>query len=143
MIKMKNRTISKLTTILLMAFVVFAVSCSKDKTPEPTPSQILSSTRWKTTMVKNAAGQDVTAANMAYVGYATYNSNGTFTITDLTGAPKSSGTWAITADGKKRILVTSTFTRIVDIITLTSSSFVYEVMNADSTKVQVYHEPVQ
>lgn len=140
---MNKKTVFSFFSLALCVLLFFSTSCTKDKTAELTPSQILSSTKWKTTVVKNAAGADVTATNPNYIGIAAFNMDGSFIITDFAGGFRSSGTWAITADGKKRILVAATFTRIVDIITLNSESFTYEIMNADSTKVQVFHEPLK
>jgi len=134
------RIISGLAIGSALLFTVSMSSCKKENSIT-TPSDILASTKWKTTIVKDSVNNDVTASNQAYVGYAIYGKDGSFTITDLSGALRSSGTWAITADGAKRILVTSAFTRIVDIVTLNNALFTYKIVNPSGRTVTVEHVP--
>ena len=128
------------------------VSCSNDETvyvSEVTPSQVLASAKWKTTIVKDADGNDVTSQNMGFVGNAEYKMDGTFIITSFDGTIRSIGDWSITPDGKRRILVGKNlngsgeiiFTRIVDIITLTPKSFVYAIV-VNEQKLTVEHSPL-
>lgn len=136
----------------LFCSVFFISACSSDDddvepvpvVAQPTPSEILISTRWKTTKVTDSVGTDVTSANSGFVGLADYNSNGTYIFYDLAGAPRGDeGTWALTADGKKRVLVSATrnYTRIVDIEKLDKTVFTYRTKNTAGHTVHVEHIP--
>jgi hypothetical protein len=108
-----------------------------------TPAEILSSVTWKTTRVKNQKGEDVTAANNGFVGLADFHKNGQFEIRGFDNKVRSSGIWALTADGKKRILVTDQWTRVVDVIVLNKDLFTYKITNNDGVTVNVEHVPVK
>ncbi len=144
---------SYLTTIKRPAFcVLFAViisslitSCSKDDTVQMSKAEILSSTRWKSTVVRDSVGVDVTAANQGFMGLATYNKNGTYEFFNLDGTPRGdSGYWALTVDEGKRIInsLTRNYTRIVDIVELNGNIFTYRVVSNGKT-VTVEHVPSQ
>ncbi|MCS3529753.1 DUF4822 domain-containing protein [Chryseobacterium sp. JUb7] len=148
---MRILKIALLLVLSLSAISAMVTSCDNSHTEyitETTPSQTLASVKWKTTLVKDANGQDVTNQNMQFVGNAQYNMDGTYTITNFDGSVRSIGDWSITADGKRRILVGKNlngngeiiFTRIVDIITLTPKSFVYTI-TINGQKLTVEHVP--
>lgn len=141
---MKKTCSGLLVALVACTLFINLSSCRKETiVTATTPSDILQSANWITTLVKDSVNTDVTAANQAYVGYAVYRKDGSFTITDLSGNLRSSGTWAVTADGKKRILVTSAFTRIVDIVTLKEDLFIYKIVNVTGNTVTVEHKPVK
>lgn len=123
----------------------FFVACEKDNEDEEmSKAEILSSTRWKTTVVKDSVGADVTAANQGFVGLATYNKNGTYEFFNLDGTPRGdSGYWALTADDSKRIIysLTRNYTRVVDIAELNRNLFTYRVV-ANGKTVTVEHVPI-
>jgi len=138
--------------LTLSGLSALIVSCNGGDTVyvnETTPSQTLASTKWKTTIVKDAQGNDVTSQNMGFVGNAEYKLDGTFKITNFDGSLRSMGDWSITPDGKRRILVGKNlngngeiiFTRIVDIITLTPKLFVYSIV-VNGQKLTVEHIPL-
>jgi len=136
----------------LSVLCILIVACTDTETiyvSEDSPSQTLASTKWKTTIVKDANGADVTAQNMGFVGNAEYKMDGTYIITNFDGSVRSIGDWSITADGKRRILVGKNtngsgeiiFTRIVDIVTLKPSLFIYSV-TVNGQKLTVEHIPL-
>ncbi len=136
----------------LSAICSLIVACNGTDTvyvSETTPSQTLASKKWKTTIVKDANGADVTSSNMSFVGNAEYKMDGTYIITNFDGSVRSIGDWSITADGKRRILVGKNtngsgeiiFTRIVDIVTLTPSLFIYSI-TVNGQKLTVEHIPL-
>lgn len=150
---MKNLLLSntKMSLLTILSVAVFALSsCKKDddKAPEPagSPSEILASVTWKSTVVKDQTGKDVTAENGGYVGLAKYDLNGNFEIRGFDGALRSSGQWALTADGKKRMLIGTTaagaaFSRVVDILVLNKNLFTYRITNPQGVVVDVEHVP--
>lgn len=141
------------TSGLMVCFMLLLgiTSCKKDddKAPEQssaTPSEILAGVTWKSTTVKDQTGKDVTAANGGYMGIAKYNVNGDFEIKGFDGVLRSSGQWALTADGKKRMLIGTTaagasFSRVVDILILTKTMFTYRITNPQGEVVDVEHIP--
>lgn len=155
MVLIKKQTMNlKMKTSVLMVCCLLLLgitSCKKDddKTPEQssaTPSEILASVTWKSTTVKDQTGKDVTAANGGYVGLAKYNLNGDFEIRAFDGTLRSSGQWALTADGKKRMLIGTTaagaqFSRVVDILVLSKEVFTYRITNPQGEVVDVEHVP--
>ncbi|WP_415326079.1 DUF4822 domain-containing protein [Chryseobacterium sp. MMS23-Vi53] len=148
---MRILQIALFLVLSLSALTGIVVSCSHNTeyVSETTPSQVLASTKWKTTVVKDANGNDVTSQNMGFVGNAEYKMDGTYAITNFDGTVRSIGDWSITPDGKRRILVGKNlngsgeiiFTRIVDIITLTPKSFVYAIV-VNGQKLTVEHSPL-
>nr|WP_295921671.1 DUF4822 domain-containing protein [uncultured Dyadobacter sp.] len=129
---------------LSLILSVSSLSC-KDKEDsvvpkDKTPAEVLSSIKWKTTFVRDSVGKDVTSLNLGFVGLSEFRPDGTFTITELNGSPKSNGNWALTPDYKKRILVAPTFTRVTDIVALTPTLFTYSTTTA-SGRITVEHVP--
>jgi hypothetical protein len=142
---MQNNNLKKsflhLLSIVLLSFCI--MSCEKDG-QELTKAEILSSTRWKSTVVKDSVGTDVTAANQSFMGLATYDKGGTYEFFNLDGTPRGdSGYWARTADESKRIVYSFTrnYTRVVDIVEISRSKFTYKVVSNGKT-VTVEHVPV-
>ncbi len=125
-------------------------ACNKDEaTPPATPengNSILSSTRWTTTVVRDSAGNDVTAANMGFVGLADYLPDGNYVFYNMDGTPRGDeGYYFITPNNDKRILVSRTrnYTRVVDVVKLTREVFTYRVVNGAGARVDVEHKPVK
>jgi hypothetical protein len=143
MSKVKSSGSVKLLLLLGIAIVSFVTACKKD---DPlSRAEILSSTRWKTTAVKDSVGMDVTSAFQNFVGLATYNTDGTYEFFTIDGTPRGDrGYWALTVDGNKRIINSTTlnYTRIVDITELTKAVFTYRVI-ANGKTVTVEHVPTQ
>ncbi|WP_109699093.1 DUF4822 domain-containing protein [Chitinophaga deserti] len=141
----------RLRTFTFAAFATIALaSCSKDDAPAPEPqpdgNEILSSTRWITTVVTDSVGKDVTAANMGFVGLADYLPNGNYVFFNTDGTPRGDeGYYFITPDNSKRILVSRTrnYTRVVDVVKLTKEIFTYRVVNGTGATVNVEHKPVK
>ncbi len=122
----------------------FFVACKKDDDKKLSKAEILSATHWKTTVVKDSVGGDVTLTNQGFVGLATYNANGTYEFFNLDGTPRGdSGYWALTADGSKRIIYSliRNYTRVVDVVELTQKIFIYRVV-ANGKTVTVEHVPI-
>ncbi|TDH23530.1 DUF4822 domain-containing protein [Segetibacter sp. 3557_3] len=140
-----RKTILSRWTLWSISFIMLClvVSCSKDD--EMSRAEILSSTRWKSTAVKDSVGVDVTPSFQNFMGLATYNRDGTYEFFTLDGAPRGDrGLWALTVDGNKRILNSTTlnYTRVVDIVELNTRIFTYRV-NASGKTVTVEHVPIQ
>ena len=144
----------KMNTSIAMAFLAIGslalTSCanvgnntSANATSAASPAKILSDVTWKTTVVKNQKGEDVTAANGGYVGFADYRPDGRFEIRGFDNVVRSSGTWALTPDGKKRILVTDKWSRVVDILVLNKNLFTYRITNGNGEVVDVEHVPAK
>jgi hypothetical protein len=122
-------------------------------TPSESPSDVLASTAWETTGAKDATGKDVPLTSeqvKAFVGYAYFTTDGTFTMFNLDDSPKMQGDWSISPDGKKRTVIAKDasgkelFRRDVDIVTLTDKEFTYRVYpNEDDKKVyfDIIHTP--
>ncbi|EEI93762.1 hypothetical protein HMPREF0765_0615 [Sphingobacterium spiritivorum ATCC 33300] len=138
--------------VLTLVSTTLLFSCSdddKEVTPVLTPSEILASTAWETTGAKNNKGENVvlTDANVAgAVGYAYYDIKGTFVIYDLKDVFRIQGDWSVSADGKTRTLVAKNpetqavlFTRVVDILVLTTKEFTYRLY-PNSTDRTVYYD---
>ncbi|MGM7679644.1 DUF4822 domain-containing protein [Microbacterium sp. A94] len=113
-----------------------------------TPSDVLAGTPWETT---GAVDQDennvpLTDENVAnFVGWAYYNTDGTFTMYNLDDTPKMQGDWTVSADGSERILLAKDtngdvlFERAVPITELTPEEFTYRVI-PDEANPEVYYD---
>ncbi|WP_228455367.1 DUF4822 domain-containing protein [Chryseobacterium sp. Tr-659] len=110
---------------------------------EPTNGQLtLASTPWETTGAKDKNGNNVALSDNSvagYVGYSYFKANGTFRIFGLNDVLRSEGTWSISPDGKKRTLVTPTFTRVVDILVLNETTFTYRI-TPDTANPSVFYD---
>ncbi len=147
-----NKTLMVVLTVMISTM---AIGCSDEEiAPEKvmTPSELLSSTAWKTTSAKDNKGQDVNLSNpnvSNFVGYAYFKAVGTFTMFNLDDSPKMKGDWTVSSDGKTRTIVAKNdqgetlFTRVVDITVLTTKEFTYRVYNADDKAIyfDIVHTP--
>ncbi|MDR2997693.1 MAG: DUF4822 domain-containing protein [Microbacterium sp.] len=115
-----------------------------------TPSQVLSSTPWKTTSALDADGNRValTDANVAnFVGWAYFKADGTFTMYNLDNSPKMHGDWSVPADGSARTIVAKDaagnvlFTRVTPITQLDKNTFTYRVV-PNAAQPDVYFDIV-
>ncbi|MGX5816812.1 DUF4822 domain-containing protein [Chitinophaga lutea] len=141
-LKLKSLSLAVCSAIALAA-------CSKDNDAPVQPldgNDILSSTRWVTTIVTDSVGKDVTAANTGFVGLADYLKDGNYVFYAVDGTPRGDeGYWFITPGNTKRILVSRTrnYTRVVDVVKLTPEVFTYRVVNGAGATVDVEHKPIK
>ncbi|SJN08749.1 lipoprotein, putative [Leucobacter sp. 7(1)] len=141
------------------ALCVFPVSAAfaADPGPQPVtatdiasvsaaPAQLLASTAWETTGAVDQNGAPVALDDPAvrnFVGWAYYNTDGTFTMYNLDDTPKMQGDWEVSPDGTTRTLVakdatgTTLFTRVVPITVLTAEEFTYRIV-PDTAQPDVY-----
>ncbi|MHC5252563.1 DUF4822 domain-containing protein [Listeria kieliensis] len=108
-------------------------------------NQILASTNWQGTKVYDKNGKDLTKENQELMSFAKYDKkNGRYEFFDQkTGESRGdSGTYFITNDGTKRILISETknYQAVVDITKLTKQKFTYKRMGKDEmgNPVEVY-----
>jgi len=97
----------------------------------------LSSTNWQGTKVYDAAGTDLTTQNAGFVGLAKYDAATNyyeFYDKETKATRDDEGTFFITADGTKRILISTSknYQAVVDITTLTKDLFTYKRMGKDA-----------
>lgn len=130
-----------------------ATSATGTEQAGATPSQILSSTAWKTTGAVDQNGtklplDDKNVTN--YVGFAYFHPDGTFEMFTLDDAPKMHGDWTVSPDGKTRTIVakdaagTVQFTRESQITELTGSTFTYRTYPDEKNKsvyIDIVHTP--
>lgn len=107
--------------------------------------QILSSTNWQGTKVYDKNGKDLTKENQEFISFAKYDQkNGRYEFFDQkTGESRGdSGTYFITNNGTKRILISQTknYQAVVAITKLTKQKFTYKRMGKDEAgnPVEVY-----
>ena len=112
-------------------------------------SQILGSTDWQGTKVYDADGNDLTKENANFIGLAKYDDKtGHYEFFDAkTGKSRGDqGTFFITNDGKKRILISESmnYQAVVDMTELNKDIFTYKRMgkDADGKEVEVFVEHV-
>ena len=110
------------------------------------PAELLASTAWETTAATDQHGTPVALDDPAvanFVGWAYYNTDGTFTMYNLDDTPKMQGDWEVSPDGTTRTLVakdasgTVLFTRVVPITVLTTEEFTYRIV-PDAAQPDVY-----
>lgn len=162
---MKNR-IAPSRSSMITASVVTAVAIglvptgaafAADSTAAPasitasaaaTPSDVLAGTPWETTGAVNQDGNEVALTDEAvvdFVGWAYYNTDGTFTMYNLDDTPKMQGDWTVSADGSERTLVAKDdagevmFERTVPITVLTEEEFTYRIV-PDEADTSVYYD---
>lgn len=113
-------------------------------------TDILAKTNWQGTRVYDKNNKDLTAENASFIGLAKYDrTTGHYEFFDKqTGKSRGDeGTFFITADGAKRILISTTqnYQAVVDLTDLTKDKFVYKRMgkdaNGEATEVFVEHVP--
>lgn len=99
-------------------------------------TQLLSGTNWQGTRVFDKDNNDLTAENQEFIGLAKYDqATGYYEFFDKeTGQTRGDeGTFFMTADGDKRILISTTknYQAIVDVTELTKDVFTYKRMGKD------------
>ncbi|PGS53380.1 DUF4822 domain-containing protein [Bacillus sp. AFS041924] len=112
-------------------------------------STILSSTDWQGTRVYDKNHHDLTKENANFIGLAKYDTkSGRYEFFDAkTGQSRGDkGTFFITNDGKKRILISESmnYQAVVDMIKLNKNIFTYKRMGKDAkgNDVEVFVEHV-
>lgn len=112
-------------------------------------SQILGSTDWQGTKVYDKDNNDLTTENANFIGLAKYDeTTGHYEFFDAkTGESRGDkGTFFITNDGEKRILISESmnYQAVVDMIELNNELFTYKRMgkDADGNDVEVFVEHV-
>ncbi|MFF2447541.1 DUF4822 domain-containing protein [Neobacillus sp. NPDC058068] len=113
-------------------------------------ANILSSTNWQGTRVYDKNNHDLTKENANFIGLAKYDAkSGRYEFFDAkTGKSRGDkGTFFITNDGKKRILISESmnYQAVVDITKLNKDIFTYKRMGKDATgnDVEVFVEHVK
>lgn len=112
-------------------------------------SNILSSTNWQGTRVYDKNHQDLTKENANFIGLAKYDAkSGRYEFFDAkTGSSRGdTGTFFISIDGKKRILISESlkYQAVVEMIELNKDVFTYKRMGKDANgnDVEVFVEHV-
>ncbi|MES9684714.1 DUF4822 domain-containing protein [Bacillus sp. AFS001701] len=112
-------------------------------------ANILSSTNWQGTRVYDKNHHDLTKENANFIGLAKYDAkSGRYEFFDAkTGQSRGDkGTFFITNDGKKRILISESmnYQAVVDMTKLNKNVFTYKRMGKDANgnDVEVYVEHV-
>ena len=113
-----------------------------------TPSDVLAGTPWETTGAVDQDGNEValTDENVSdFVGWAYYNTDGSFTMYNLDDTPKMQGDWTVSADGSERDIVAKDdagevlFERTVPITALNPDEFTYRIV-PDEEAPEVYYD---
>jgi len=113
-------------------------------------TKILSNTNWQGTTVTDAAGNDLTAENASFIGLAKYDAKTNyyeFFDKETRETRGDEGTFFITADGTKRILISTSknYQAVVDLTEVTKQKFTYRRQGVDkegnSVEVFVEHIP--
>ncbi|GHI00589.1 DUF4822 domain-containing protein [Neobacillus kokaensis] len=112
-------------------------------------ANVLSSTNWQGTRVYDKNNHDLTKENANFIGLAKYDAkSGRYEFFDAkTGESRGDkGTFFITNDGKKRILISETmnYQAVVDITKLNKDVFTYKRMGKDANgnDVEIFVEHV-
>ncbi|MEE6450719.1 DUF4822 domain-containing protein [Gottfriedia acidiceleris] len=112
-------------------------------------ANILSSTNWQGTRVYDKNHHDLTKENANFIGLAKYDAkSGRYEFFDAKTAQSrgDKGTFFITNDGKKRILISESmnYQAVVDMTKLTKTVFTYKRMGKDANgnDVEVYVDHV-
>ncbi|EGO5181177.1 DUF4822 domain-containing protein [Enterococcus faecalis] len=112
-------------------------------------TKILSGTDWQGTRVYDAAGNDLTAENANFIGLAKYDGEtGFYEFFDKnTGETRGDeGTFFVTGDGTKRILISRTqnYQAVVDLTEVSKDKFTYKRLGKDKlgNDVEVYVEHI-
>lgn len=123
---------------------------AKEKTVGSDYTTILSSTNWQGTVVKDAKGVDLTEQNKEFIGLAKYDEKtGYYEFFDKeTGETRGDeGTFFVTNDGQKRILISATknYQAVVELTEVSKDLFTYKRMGKDKdgndVEVFVQHVP--
>ena len=130
-----------------------AVSSSAEAAKEQSKGQelteILSSTDWQGTKVYDKNNNDLTAENANFIGLAKYDGEtGFYEFLDKnTGETRGDeGTFFVTGDGTKRILISRTqnYQAVVDLTEVSKDKFTYKRLGKDKlgNDVEVYVEHI-
>lgn len=121
----------------------------KDETKGEKLTKLLTDTNWQGTKVYDKDNNDLTEENQGFIGLAKYDQEtGYYEFFDKeTGESRGDeGTFFITADGEKRILMSKTnnYQAVVDLTELTDDIFTYKRMGKDKEgqEIEVYVEHV-
>ncbi|MGY3767154.1 DUF4822 domain-containing protein [Vagococcus vulneris] len=124
-----------------------AATTEKGKGAEYT--DLLTATNWQGTKVYDKDNNDLTAENEGFIGLAKYDKEtGYYEFFDkATGETRGDeGTFFITADGEKRILISATkdYQAVVDMTEMTDKVFTYKRMGKDKNgkDVEVFVEHI-
>lgn len=152
-----TKTIATVVTALAFSLAPAGSAFATHGSPAPstsvtiattTPSDVLSGTPWETTGAVDQDGNNVelTDENVAdFVGWAYYDTDGTFTMYNLDDTPKMQGDWTVSADGTERVLVAKDadgevlFERAVPITNLEPEEFTYRIV-PDEAQPEVFYD---
>jgi len=157
-----KKTLAMLTALIMGTGFVLAGCNSgddsaKDKVAENTVTttkgvdytKILSETDWQGTTVKDASGTDLTAENSGFIGLAKYDAETNyyeFFDKETKATRGDEGTFFVTADGAKRILISTTknYQAVVDLTEVTKDKFTYkrQGVDKDGKDVEVFVEHI-
>lgn len=141
--------------MLLFAFIlsVTLTACSTDdkkeetKEAELTGTEILGSTLWVGTVVKDENGEDVTDQYSQFISVAKFDSNtNQYEFFDAeTGESKGDyGTYFVTSDNKYRVNISESkgYQAVLELTEMTSEIFTYKrTVGDDNTVITVEHVP--
>lgn len=112
-------------------------------------AKVLGSTNWQGTRVYDAKGNDLTKENSGFIGLAKYDDKTAYYefFDKETGETRGDeGTYFVTNDGSKRILISATkkYQAVVDITELNDKIFTYRRMgkDAEGKDVEVFVEHI-
>jgi predicted small secreted protein len=112
-------------------------------------TNILSGTNWQGTTVKDAAGNDLTSENASFIGLAKYDADTNyyeFFDKETKATRDDEGTFFVTADGTKRILISTSknYQAVVDLTEVTKDKFTYkrQGVDKDGKDVEVFVEHI-
>jgi len=112
-------------------------------------TKLLSGTDWQGTTVKDAAGTDLTTENANFIGLAKYDGETNyyeFFDKETKATRGDEGTFFVTADGTKRILISTSnnYQAVVDITQMTKDVFTYKRQGKDKAgnDVEVFVEHI-
>lgn len=121
----------------------------KQKTKGDEFTKILGATDWQGTRVYDKENHDLTKENANFIGLAKYDDEiGRYEFFDAQTRESrgDSGTFFITNDGAKRILISETmnYQAVVDVTTLTKDTFTYERKGKDQAgnEIDVFVEHI-
>jgi hypothetical protein len=135
---------------LFLIFGTDKIQAKKTLTQGQKKTNILTSTAWQGTKVYDKQHHDLTKENQEFIGLAKYDKvSGRYEFFDKKTKQSrgDAGIFFITADGKKRILISQTknYQAVVDLIKVSAKKFTYKRMGKDQngqpTEVFVEHVP--
>jgi len=112
-------------------------------------TKILSDTNWQGTTVTDASGNDLTAENAGFIGLAKYDAKTNyyeFFDRETRETRGDEGTFFVTADGSKRILISTSrnYQAVVELTEVTKHKFTYRRQGVDKegNAVEVFVEHI-